>query len=511
MMQWNMRLLIAALATAILMSGVVSPADAQRPAERPRESVLGRPVGAPTMIVVSLSNQRVTVYDDGSKILQAPVSTGQTGYETPAGIYSVIQKEAEHYSNLYDDASMPFMQRITWSGIALHAGALPGHPASHGCIRMPYSFAERLFELTKVGMRVVIVREDMSPVQISHPALLKPGRIRSDGALVADSGQSEIRQLKAMRQGVPSPTATNGRAPTWHSIALMKASVANAAAVRAEEARKLALKAGGEAARLGKAIRVADSARMRAAAQLKDIARGLEGASEPAATAVIEESMAKALERLSETQRQLYALKSDAQPKIDAAVAAREQVKAEQAAWLAAQNELEVTEMKAAPISVFISRKTRRLYARQAFQPTFENAIAIQNPDLPIGTIVFTALGYTNDDTELRWIALAMYATPTETRAASASAAQLQTGRSVEPTATDTASAKAALERITIPQDVLDRISEFVSPGSSLIISDEELSKETGKDTEFIALMSGEPQGGIKIRRRYSVSDGVYR
>ena len=104
------------------------------------------------MAVVSLSQQRVTIYDADGKILQAPVSTGQKGYETPAGIYSVIEKNREHYSNLYDDASMPFMQRLTWSGIALHAGVLPGYPASHGCIRMPHAFAEQLFELTKLGL-----------------------------------------------------------------------------------------------------------------------------------------------------------------------------------------------------------------------------------------------------------------------------------------------------------------------------------------------------------------------
>ena len=93
------------------------------------------------MAIVSLSNQRITIYDADGWILRAPVSSGQPGYETPAGIYSVIQKEEEHHSNLYDDASMPFMQRITWSGIALHAGLLPGYPASHGCVRMPFDFA----------------------------------------------------------------------------------------------------------------------------------------------------------------------------------------------------------------------------------------------------------------------------------------------------------------------------------------------------------------------------------
>src|ERR1700716_4769315 len=103
------------------------------------------PVGEPIMAIVSLHNQRITVYDANGWILRAPVSSGQKERETPAGIFSVIQKEAEHYSNLYEDAFMPHMKRITWSGIALHGGPLPGHAASHGCIRLPYDFAERLF------------------------------------------------------------------------------------------------------------------------------------------------------------------------------------------------------------------------------------------------------------------------------------------------------------------------------------------------------------------------------
>ena len=105
----------------------------------------GRVAGAPVLVVVALKQQRITIYDGNGPILRAPISSGRTDYETPVGVFSVLQKEAEHYSNRYDDASMPFMERVTWSGIALHAGALPGSPASHGCIRLPYEFAEKLF------------------------------------------------------------------------------------------------------------------------------------------------------------------------------------------------------------------------------------------------------------------------------------------------------------------------------------------------------------------------------
>src|SRR2546430_6239121 len=138
------------------------------------EFVESRTAGEPVLAIVSLREQRVTIYDANGWILRAPVSSGQKGRETPAGIFSVIQKEAEHYSNLYDDAFMPHMQRITWSGIALHGGPLPGHAASHGCIRLPYDFAERLFGATKVGMRVIVAPSEVTPVAFTHPALLRP-------------------------------------------------------------------------------------------------------------------------------------------------------------------------------------------------------------------------------------------------------------------------------------------------------------------------------------------------
>src|SRR5258708_36043928 len=151
--------------------------------ERSVESVESRSAGDPIMAIVSLRNQRITVYDSEGWILRAPVSSGQKGRETPAGIFSVIQKVEDHYSNLYDDAYMPHMQRVTWSGIALHGGALPGYPASHGCVRMPFDFAARLFDATQLGLRVIMAPTDVAPIEIAHPVLFlsKPGA----GALAA--------------------------------------------------------------------------------------------------------------------------------------------------------------------------------------------------------------------------------------------------------------------------------------------------------------------------------------
>src|SRR5207244_12835456 len=118
---------------------------------------------------------------------QAPLSSGPKGHETPAGIFSVIEKDEDHHSNLYDDAWMPHMHRITWSGVALHGGPLPGYPASHGCIRLPYDFARRLFGITRMGMRVIVAPSDAAPVDILHPALTqfaqKPEAAASAAAL----------------------------------------------------------------------------------------------------------------------------------------------------------------------------------------------------------------------------------------------------------------------------------------------------------------------------------------
>ncbi|WP_181952562.1 L,D-transpeptidase family protein [Vulcaniibacterium gelatinicum] len=123
----------------------------------------------PVLIVIGLAEQRAYVYRNGVRIGASAVSTGRPGYETPTGVFSILEKRREHYSNLYDDAPMPFMQRLTWDGLALHAGALPGRPASHGCVRLPYGFAERLFGITSRGMTVAIVD------RIATPTVVSPG------------------------------------------------------------------------------------------------------------------------------------------------------------------------------------------------------------------------------------------------------------------------------------------------------------------------------------------------
>ena len=166
---------IVTLATVAALTALTADAAQKqaRPAQ-PKEATAPRDAGEPIMAIVSIKSQQVTFYDAEGWILRAPVSTGVKERETPAGVFAVIEKDKDHHSSMYDDAWMPHMQRITWNGLALHGGPLPGYAASHGCVRMPFGFAEKLFNKTRIGMRVIISPNDAAPVEFSHPALFVP-------------------------------------------------------------------------------------------------------------------------------------------------------------------------------------------------------------------------------------------------------------------------------------------------------------------------------------------------
>ncbi len=126
----------------------------------------------PLVIAVSIGSQRVKIYDANGLFAEAPVSTGMPGHPTPQGVFSVIEKDRYHHSNIYSGAPMPFMQRITWGGVAMHSGVLPGYPASHGCIRMPNDFATKMWGWTKMGARVFVTPGEVpAPAAFSHPFL----------------------------------------------------------------------------------------------------------------------------------------------------------------------------------------------------------------------------------------------------------------------------------------------------------------------------------------------------
>ena len=458
---------LAALIAAPPLAGAASRHAASRHfasrhAASASEAAAPRNAGAPMMAVVSLGSQHVTVFDADGWILRAPVSTGQKGRETPAGVFSVIQKEAEHYSNLYDDAFMPHMQRITWSGIALHGGPLPGHPASHGCIRMPYGFAERLFDLTQVGVRIIIAPGDPAPVEIAHPALFAPK---------PDTG--------------PNAAAL--------------AAVAAEAARKADEARIAAVAATREAARASAKLRTQENLKTRAEAQLAAAEAALGAAVSDEAKARAEDAKTKVAAKVAELQAQWDAAKAELQPKIDAVAPARDAAVAADTARAAATKAAREAAHEADPVSVFISRKTQRLYVRRGFEPVLESPVTITDPERPIGTHVFTAMARAGSG--LRWSVVTLDDGQPRVLA-EAQPRPHRDSRDVEPATSNTDAARSALDRIVIPQDVLDRIAP--APRASLIISDEALSRETGKGTEFVAVLSNEPQGGLVMRRRGS-------
>ncbi len=330
------------------------------------------PPKGPLQIIISIADQRVSLYENAALIARSSVSTGMQHHPTPVGVFSVIGKQRWHRSNIYSGAPMPYMQRITWSGIALHAGVLPGYPASHGCIRMGNDFAIRLYRLTKRGTRVIISPDDVQPVEITNPHLFKPKPPSSDTQLAATAGSGDA--TAAGVQGSPVSTAGTQEAPS---------------------------------------IRVSNPASATAAPR------------------------------------------------------------------------------KPAPITIFISRKLGKLYVRQGFSPLFDVAVRIADPEAPLGTHVFTATELQNNGADIRWIVVSM---PQELpRVISRSAKPREKGgrQIVEiPSSKPTPDrANAALDRIEIPPDAVDRISELLTPASSLIISDNPFSHETGEDTDFIVVM----------------------
>ena len=435
------------VALTVLATG--TEARQARPAA-PTEATAPREAGEPIMAIVSIKSQQVTFYDADGWIFRAPVSTGTTGRETPAGVFALVEKDKDHHSTMYDDAWMPNMQRITWNGIALHGGPLPGYAASHGCVRMPYDFAEKMFDRTSIGMRVIISPNDAAPVEFTHPALFAP----KAEALAAAPARAEKLSLEAAD-----------------------------AARTAEETKVAAASATRETATLNASLRKLEQLNARAQAELAYADKMLANAKTDQAKAKAEELKQKVEPKAAEAQIQLDAAKADVKPKLDAAAGAKDVAKA--AAAKKAETAKAASEAKLAlePVSIYISRATQKLYVRrnthkawpdggEVFDFSIEVPVTIRNPDQRIGTHIFTAMA--RNDSGLRWSAV---------------------------TIDDSDDAKDALDRITFPQDVLDRIAPTAMPRSSIIISDEPLSKETNYRTEFVAVLSNQPQGGFITRK----------
>ena len=323
----------------------------------------------PLQIIISIADQQISLYDNGAPIARSSVSTGVQGHRTPLGVFSVISKERWHRSNIYSAAPMPYMQRITWSGIALHAGVVPGHPASHGCIRLTNDFAIRLWHLTRRGTRVIIARDDVRPVEIanSHLFVSKPK---------AASVSPEFSAATVAGNNNNTATATYGPL----------------------------LSSAGTPADL-------------------QIPGSIPGGVAP---------------------------------------------------------------QKVVPISVFVSRKLSRLSVRQGFTPLFDVPVKIQNPEQPLGTHVFTAMDYQNVGASLRWTVVSLSGEFSPPKQREAGMEQIV---ATPPSVMLPDKANNALDRIEIPQEAIEQISQLLTPGASLIVSDYGISHETGRDTDFIVVM----------------------
>jgi hypothetical protein len=348
------------------------------------------------------------------------------------------------------------MQRITWNGIALHGGPLPGYAASHGCVRMPFGFAEELFDKTWIGMRVIISPNDVAPVEFSHPALFMPN--------------------------AEAVAAAPARAETL-------AREAEEAARMADEAKKAAAIAARETATLAASLRKLESLKSRADAELAFADKTLAAAKTDQTRARAEEQKQKAALGAAQAGTQLDTARAKAKSQLDAA-AAKDAAKAAQTRKADTAKAANDAKLALEPVSVYISRSTQKLYVRrnthkqwpdggEVFDATIEVPLTIRDPDRPIGTHVFTAMA--RKGAGLRW-----------------SSVTIDNGDS----------AKAALDRISIPQDVLALIAPTALPRSSIIVSDEPLSRETNYRTEFVAVLNNQPQGGFVTRRPTVTVDG---
>jgi len=377
----------------------------------------------PLQLVVNIGTQRVTLYSNGVRVAQGPVSTGMPGHPTPHGVFSIIEKDRYHHSNLYSGAPMPYMQRITWSGVAIHEGVLPGHPASHGCIRTSHDFAQKLWPITKLGVRFLVTTTEVTPSDFSHPKLFVP-LPKPPEAGIAANGATEGRSARMpIRLADNAPAAEAGAAP------------AAAPAVTTE---------------LRKSVEMPTS--------------GQSGADTPGTAQPAERPATDDLPKPAPTIDPLKPL----------------------VPWRAKSDQ---PIKHAGQVAVFVSRKEKKVFVRQGMVPIFDMPVEIDDPDQPLGLHVFTALEVTEDGAGMRWNLMTV---PTDGSIDEGYRGRSRRrGKEPPPVVVNLkmpSTAVEALDRIHIPKQALDRISELLTPGSSLVISDQGLGRETGRGTEFIVL-----------------------
>ena len=446
---------VCVVALGLALAAGSSPAQAKSKAKYRSEPVETKHVSTlpfgdipkgPLQIFISIDQQKLHFYSGGVHVIDELVATGVPGHLTPMGVFSVIERDRYHHSNIYNNAPMPYMERITWSGVALHEGPGVGHQASHGCIRMPHDFAARLWQLPTMGMRVVIARPELRPTEFADAHLFVHKQKASAPAV------SLLQTFKTALSIDPNTKtdATDPPAAGTHDD-LVTGTVTRPAPVVTPQAT---VNAGAPAEpTLNDALKVAVDA-----ATLKD---GDLAATDPAAQAA----------QPADTDDVPLPLAKPAR----------------------------IVGTDGGPISIFVSRKEGKIFARQDFTPLFEAPVKIERPQEPLGTHVFTAVDYMPDHSTFRWNVVTL---PPEGAKGEQHWTYVRDARGnrrrelvEEPTAGPTQSQRPpetpqqALARIQIPQDVIDLVSELIVPGSSLVVSDHDLGEETDPiGTDFIVV-----------------------
>ncbi|CCD92814.1 putative ErfK/YbiS/YcfS/YnhG family protein; signal peptide [Bradyrhizobium sp. ORS 375] len=525
----------------------------QKPATIEKEAA--KPQG-PVTIAVSISKQQLKVYDANGLFAEAPVSTGMKGHSTPMGVFSVIQKQKFHRSNIYSGAPMPFMQRITWSGVALHAGVLPGYPASHGCIRMPASFAPKVYGWTRMGSRVLVTPGEVAPASFSHPLLaaLKapqpsasmqpdasaPTTTKSDkgaalastitvatidlratighgeGARAADDAIPAARQLRTADASNALPAMASEAAPTAAPVESVQTEPRDVATDLKPGVAEASVAGGAPTADAKPAADVtpalasqpAETAQAPAEKTTAGPAKLEATGSTDLMPADAKATETKAAETKTPDIKPADDKAADVKP-ADAKIADQPAATTEAPAKPVDDKELSKDQSRvAAPdkpiapkpelkrnsqVAIFISRKDSKLYVRQNFAPVFNTSISIAPSDKPLGTHVFTASADKADPATMHWSVVSL---PTSVRSVAAHEGADKAARRGKKSADATIEAKPvvlqsspaeALDRITIPADVMAWLGESLSTGSSLIVSDQGINQgETGEGTEFI-------------------------
>jgi lipoprotein-anchoring transpeptidase ErfK/SrfK len=448
----------------------------------------------PLQIVVSIGNQKVTLFSNGVRVAQGPVSTGVPGHPTPTGVFSIIEKDRYHHSNLYSNAPMPYMQRITWSGVALHEGVLPGYPASHGCIRMSHDFAQKLWPITNLGVRVIVAHHEVAPVDFVHPKLFAPKLKPSEPAVAAGGGTDgrDVVGTIAMAQATvaePESAATDAAAPAEAKPGSDATSDRESAEMTTPPAQTMGQDADVVAAEARPAqatetqpAQVSDEAK---ASSLAEFIQSIEVA---APVAPSDAGNAPEMPQTSEPAAPVLIVPAVGAPRpTEAAPSGSDAVKPAPTVDPATKAADQPTK-RSGQVAVFVSRKEQKIFVRQGFVPLFDMPIVIEQPDQPLGAHVFTAMEVTDNGGGMRWNLISV---PTEPAASTEQRDNRKKSKEAPAPAVRAkppASAAQALDRIEIPQEAVDRIGEILIPGSSLVVSDEGLGRETGRYTEFIVL-----------------------